>query len=186
MIIFFQDSDISPSNNKSNTDNDTSNVSSCLPEVYIGSVCGSRLQAQQVCLLGNTGSEVFIPANQNQEALEETAQLLIDGLQFLNPSPECSEVAPLFLCFSIFGLCDNQSREIYHPSSGECEAITKETCSEEFISARNILDPSQLPQCQRLPDTPTMCTGKTITTSYVYYYIHQIKDGNDTTVSTRG
>ena len=166
----FQDSDTSHSNNGSNIDNGTSNVSSCFPEIYTGSVCRDLMQARQACLIGNTGSEVFIPANQNQEALEETARLLIDGLQFLNPSPECSEVAPLFLCFSTFGLCDNQSRELYRPSSGECEAVIEETCNEEFITARNILDPSQLPQCQRLPDTPTMCTGKAIKTSYNYCY----------------
>ena len=102
-----------------NTSNrsDERNTSFCIPEVYSGSVCRTQLQTLQTCLFGDEDGEIFIPANGNQEEAEQTAQTTIGGLPFLNPSEECSEIAPPCLCFSTFGLCNNQSRERYLPSS---------------------------------------------------------------------
>ena len=135
----------------------------CVPELYTGSVCRSALQAQQTCLLGDAvvGGDVFIPVSTNQEALEQTARTAIGGLPLLSPSPECSEVAQPFLCFSTFGLCDNRSRELYLPSSQQCRTVTEEICAEEFVAAGAILGSNQLPQCDEFPAVADNqeCTG---------------------------
>ena len=55
--------------------------------------------------------------------MEQQVQQLLNGLRFLNPTPECREVVEPFLCLYTFGLCDS-SGELYLPSSGECETLT--------------------------------------------------------------
>ncbi len=144
---------------------DDENTTFCIPEVYSGSVCSATLQALQNCLFGDGGmrSEVFIPANQNQEESELVAQTAINALPFLNPSPECNKIAPQFLCTSIFGLCDNHRRELYLPSSQQCRAVTEGTCAEEFVAANALFGSNQLPQCDEFPDVSLNefeeCTG---------------------------
>ena len=128
------------------------NTSFCIPEVYLGSVCRTELQNLQTCLFGDGDGEIFIPANRNQLELEQTAQTTVGGLPFLNPSAECSEIAPPFLCFSMFGLYNNQSRELYLPSSQECRTVTENICAEEFVAAGAFVDSNQLPQCDEFPD----------------------------------
>ena len=130
-----------------------SNVSFCVPELYTGSVCRGALQAQQTCLLGDAvvAGDVFIPVSPNQEALEQTARTAIGGLPLLSPSPECIEVAQPFLCFSLFGLCDNHSRELYLPSSQQCRTVTEEICAKELAAAVAIIGSDQLPQCDEFP-----------------------------------
>ena len=137
------------------------NTSFCIPEVYTGSVCRTALQTLQTCLFGDESGEVLVPADRNQDELETAVQTLIGGLPLLNPSEECSEVAPPFLCFSMFGLCNNQSRERCLPSSPECRMITEEICAEEFVAAGAIVGSDQLPQCDEFPDVPETqeCTG---------------------------
>ena len=157
-----------------NTSNrsDERNTSFCVPEVYSGSVCRIELQTLQTCLFGDGDGGIFIPANGNQEEAEQTAQTTIGGLPFLNPSAECSEIAPPFLCFSIFGLCDNQSRELYLPSSQECRTVTENICAEEFVAAGAFVDSNQLPQCDEFPDVSLVqeCTGIWACTSPKYQY----------------
>ena len=104
---------------------------------------------------------MFIPVSTNQEALEQTARTAIVGLPLLSQSPECSEIAQPFLCFSIFGLCDNHSRELYLPSSQQCTTVTEEICTEEFVAAGAILGSNQLPQCDEFPAVAENqgCTG---------------------------
>ncbi len=106
----------------------------------------------QNCLFGDGGSEVFIPANQNQEESELVAQTAISVLPSLDPSPECNEIAPQFLCISIFGLCSNGRPEPYLPSSQQCRAVTEGVCEVPFAIANAVFGPNQLPQCYEFPD----------------------------------
>ena len=76
-------------------------------------------------------------------------QILIGGLPLLNPSDECSEAAPPILCFAMFGLCNNQSRELYLPSSQQCILVTEGICAEEFAAAGAIFGSNQLPHAVR-------------------------------------
>ena len=124
-------------------------------------MCRTALQTLQTCLFGNESGEVFIPTDRNQDELETAVQTLIGGLSLVNPSEECNEVAPPFLCFSMFGLCSNQSREIYLPSSSECRTVTEGICAEEYAAAGAIVGSDQLPQCDEFPDVSLNeeCTG---------------------------
>ena len=121
----------------------------------------TELQTLQTCLFGDGDGEIFIPANGNQKEAEQTAQTTIGGLLLLNPSAECSKVAPSFLCISMFGLCNNRTRELYLPSSQECRTVTENICAEEFVAAGGFVDSNQLPQCDEFPDASLVqeCTG---------------------------
>ena len=85
--------------------------------------------------------------------MEQQVQQLLNGLRFLNPTPECREVVEPFLCLYTFGLCDS-SGELYLPSSGECETLTTETCAREWTMAVSLLPNDLLPKCGLLPEIP--------------------------------
>ena len=74
-------------------------------------------------------------------------------------SPECREVAVPFLCWYIFGLCDNSNETLYLPSADECAMITTEICAQEF-SEIGTRFPGVVPQCESLPNTTVECEGE--------------------------
>ena len=135
----------------------------CYPEIYTGEVCRDTLKMYQHCLTNNNGSQIYTPANGDQQQLEQQVTQLIGGLQFLTPSPECNETAIPFICFYYFGLCDS-SGEILLPSATQCETVSNETCAREFQMAVTTLGSNALPQCENLPSTSqlnfTECAGK--------------------------
>ena len=135
-----------------------SSTSTCSQVAYTGDVCRIHLATLQDCLPDSSiSSEIFVSSTSSE--LEQQAQLLMFGLQSLNPTPECREVVEPFLCLYIFGLCDS-SGELYLPSSGECETITTETCASEWTMAVSLLGSDQLPQCNSLPASSVVCPGK--------------------------
>ena len=84
--------------------------------------------------------------------LEGRVSLLVTGLPALNPSPECEEVAATFLCSYYFGLCDNQTGQVYFPSKGDCVKITEEVCLAVFEQAAKIVEREILPDCNSIPE----------------------------------
>ena len=138
-------------------------ATTCSPMLYDGTVCQTALQEYQGCLTDRMDSSmIFIsPQTGDQRDLEEQAQRLLVGLQLLSPSPMCLTAALPLLCLYYFGLCDS-SGELYLPSSGECETLTTETCAREWAMAQTLLGIDQLPQCNSLPATSTLCNGMCI------------------------
>ena len=129
--------------------------SNCTQEVYNGEVCRTVLQNYQGCLTSDfTSSEIYIPADRDQEQLEQRVNLLVTGLQSINPSQECAEVAIPFLCFYLFGLCDS-SGQVRLPSSQQCETISSETCASETETVMGVF--SSFLQCESLPINSIEC-----------------------------
>ena len=130
--------------------------STCSPEVYAGEACRAILQNYQGCLInGYNNSEIYIPSNRDQVQLEQQASQVMTGLQFLNPSQGCEEVAMPFLCFYFFGLCDS-SGQVQLPSSEQCEMVSSETCANEIETVTTLF--GSFLQCESLPINPVECT----------------------------
>ena len=143
------------------------NESVCTPVVYTGTVCKESLQVQQACLdlTGVGGDDVFVPMRELQQELETQAIRFLSGLQLLTPSEKCSEVIVPFICFSIFGICDSNSRDLYLPSSEDCEILTNDVCGPEFQRAMPLfaMFPTlQVPPCDTFPDVTLECTGMSV------------------------
>ena len=129
--------------------------------VYTGAVCREFLQAQQVCLTGVGDNDVFIPMREPQQELETQAMQFLAGLQLLTPSEICSEAIVPFICFSIFGLCDSSTRELYLPSLKDCNVLMN-TCAPEFQRAMPLIanfPTLQVPSCDLFPNITLTCTG---------------------------
>jgi len=110
-----------------------------------------------------TFSGIQIPSRavQSQEALEDLATQLLNGLMLLS-SPEREQAATPFLCFYTFGLCDTTGTLLL-PSSEQCEQITSTVCAKEWETAMAILGSEQLPTCESLPEDHELqqCSGGT-------------------------
>ena len=104
---------------------------------------------------GYNSSEIYIPSDRDQQQLEQQASQLMAGLQFINPSQECEEVAMPFLCFYFFGLCDS-SGQVQLPSSEQCEVISSETCASEIETVTTLF--GSFLQCESLPINSIECT----------------------------
>ena len=119
----------------------------------------------QICGIHDSetaNSGVYISTQGLAQVDTETQVLtLYNGLQFLNPSPECEEAVLPFLCLFAFPLCDG-SGQLYQPSFGECETLTQDTCGLEWATALSFLGSENLPQCGSLPETSLECSGKLI------------------------
>ena len=139
----------------------STNESFCTPVVYTGAVCREYLQAQQVCLTGVGDDDIFIPMREHQQKLETQAMQFLAGLQLLTPSENCSEAIVPFICFSIFGLCDNSTRELYLPSLKDCNVLMN-TCAPEFELAMSLManyPTLQVPPCDSFPKSTLIRTG---------------------------
>ena len=144
----------------------STNESFCTPVVYTGAVCREYLQAQQVCLTGVGDNDIFIPMREPQQELETQAMQFLADLQLLTPSENCSEAIVPFICFSIFGLCNSCTRELYLPSLKDCNVLMN-MCGPEFelaMSLNTIFSTLQVPRCDLFLNSTLICTGM--------YYTH--------------
>ena len=111
----------------------------------------------------------------DQSMLEDRVHYLVSGLPALNPSPECEAVAATFLCSYYFGLCDNQTGQMYSPSIEDCVRITEDVCGEVFEQAAGIVERERLPDCNSIPDAAEAvdCEGMQLVhvASQSYYYL---------------
>ena len=83
--------------------------------------------------------------------LENLLRTLLAGLQALQPSPECEAVAAKFICTYYFGLCDDQTGQVYFPSVEECVRITEDICANELEQAARLVGEEVLPHCDSIP-----------------------------------
>ena len=139
----------------------STNESFCTPVVYTGAVCREYLQAQQACLTGVGDDDIFIPMREPQQELETQAMQFLAGLQLLTPNENCSEAIVPFICFSIFGLCDSSTRELYLPPLKDCNVLMN-TCGPEFQRAMTLIanyPTLHVPRCDSFPNITVICTG---------------------------
>ena len=139
----------------------TNSSSACLQvEAYNGTVCREAITSLQVCFSGVT-APLNIPSIADQEMGELEAMMLLGGLSFLNPSPQCREAIVPFFCLSIFGLCD--ADDSFHTILREdCVELRDDICADQWREAMGFLDPGVLPICEELPDISDECVGKEI------------------------
>lgn len=127
---------------------------------YNGEICTDMLMSVQVCFSGFLSSSpppLNIPATTDQQQAETDAILVLNGLRFLNPSPECSASARQFLCLHTFRLCDT-SGNFHMAPRGECFRLRDDVCFEEWSLAESLWS---MPVCEDLPDASEECIGKT-------------------------
>ena len=129
---------------------------------YSGEVCREVFSSLQTCFSGEmstTTPALNIPSLVDQEAGERDAMNLVNGLSFLNPSPQCREAIIPFLCLYIFTLCDS-SNNLHTTSREDCLELRDNICAEEWSQAVGFLGPGVLPLCDDLPDITDECIGK--------------------------
>ena len=130
---------------------------------YSGEVCREVFSSLQTCFSGEmstTTPALNIPSLVDQEAGERDAMNLVNGLSFLNPSPQCREAIIIpFLCLYIFTLCDS-SNNLHTTSRDDCLELRDNICAEEWSQAVGLLGPGVLPLCEDLPDITDECIGK--------------------------
>ena len=100
-----------------------------------------------------------IPSLVDQETGERNAMALINGLSFLDPSPECREAIMPFLCLFIFSLCDSRNN-LHSILRNNCLELRDDICLDEWSQAVGFLGEGVLPVCEDLPDAVDECTGK--------------------------
>ena len=98
----------------------------------------------------------MIPSGNDVDELHTRANLFLSSLPILMPSTACLAVVEQFICYFIFGLCDDG--EFYQPSSTDCTMVTTETCRQEFSRAMDLTASLPelmmlIPQCDTLPET---------------------------------
>ena len=125
--------------------------------VYSGKVCRDVFTSLQMCFSGET-SALSIPLIIDQETGEMNAMTLVNGLSFLNPSPQCREAMLPFLCLSIFQLCDS-SKRLHTTLQEDCLILRDNICADEWSQAVGILGAEVLPVCEDLPDITDDCIG---------------------------
>ena len=138
-----------------------SNANSCAEvSSYSGGVCTNQLTALQACFSGATSPPppLSIPSTIDQKQGESDAMQLLNGLLFLNPTPECLEAVNPFLCLHIFQLCDARGN-LRTTLREECLRIRETACFSEWARALSILPPGTLPVCEDLPDSSDECIG---------------------------
>ena len=160
--------------NNAETTSNSSAENNCQGELYTGMMCTSILNAiSEGCDITDSETAsggVYISTQGVDQTDTETQVLLLsNGLQFLDPSPECEEAFLPFLCLFAFPLCDS-SGQLYQPSFTECETVTLVTCAREWQTAVLNLGSENLPQCSSLPDTTTQCDGKLNISQSSYMY----------------
>ncbi len=102
----------------------------------------------------------------------ERIHLVLNGLEFLNPSQECKDKVAPFLCLHFFGLCGDTGICL-QPTSDQCVRIRDNTCYREWREAAmfNI----ELPDCSNLPLSAPSCENNGYNQDF-----NDINDINDT------
>ena len=134
---------------------------------YSGEVCREVFSSLQTCFSGEMSPPpaLNIPSLVDQEAGERDAMNLVNGLSFLNPSPQCREAIIPFLCLYIFTLCDS-SNNLHTTLREDCLELRDNICAEEWSQAVGFLGPGVLPLCEDLPDITDECIGKFLIKHY--------------------
>lgn len=130
--------------------------STCTAQLYTNkaSLCYPFLTQYKTCIPSLTNkSGVYIASSVNLQQSESTATKIqiFEGLL----SSECQKVALPFLCLYLFPLCDDKNTA-YLPSMMECISISTGICNVEWNFAASYVN---LPDCSRLPNVSTACTG---------------------------
>ena len=131
-------------------------ASECSP--LASSTCKDILLQLKNCLPVES-DEVYVSSAIGQGETEVTAMGMISGLNFLNPSPTCLEMAERFLCLYLFPLCD-VTNTTYHPTYNECVALTTDICQREWQMAVQLN--SDLPKCSDFEDVQPICSNSKI------------------------
>eukprot|EP00731_Ephydatia_muelleri_P026481 Em0018g581a len=127
---------------------------------YTKSVCLQALIQREECLFEefNNSSDVYITTSVDQEANENTAQLIINGLSLLGTTETCRSSFIPFLCLYLFPLCD-ENGTVSRPSRDQCIEVSTVACIDEWQKALSIpYVKQQLPDCESLPAT-SYCQG---------------------------
>ena len=119
-----------------------SDLLSCSPVLYTGSVCLQELSDWQSCLpeeqnTSINSTDVFISSSINQELVESQAASLFDGLQQVWPSHKCEMEFREFWCLLFFGVCDGQNRL---PSFDLCSSLQTGACYDLIQFATSVPD----------------------------------------------
>ena len=125
---------------------------------YSGEICREVFSSLQTCFSGEMSTS-NIPFLVDQEAGERDTMNLVNGLSFLNPSPQCRDAIIPFLCLYIFTLCDSRNN-LHTTSRDNCLELSDNICAEEWSQAVGFLGPGVLPLCEDLPDITNECIGK--------------------------
>ena len=132
-------------------------VSKCsTQETYSGLVCRDALSSWQMCFSGKAAPS--IPSLMDHTQVEHDAQMLLQALPILNPSPECAEKIEPFLCLYLFGLCDSDG-VLHTLQRSDCLYLREDVCSREWDKTVQFLGASVLPVCENLPDITDDCIG---------------------------
>ena len=125
--------------------------------IYEGQVCLSELTRWQQCFSSQSDA-VYLPTNTNQEEAEATANLLLQGLPLLSPSPECEVAIRPFLCLYLFGSCDSDNQP-HQVTQANCERLRDNVCAREFVLAERLVGQGVLPNCDDLLQQEEECQG---------------------------
>ena len=139
--------------------NNTHNVLECSePTNYEGTLCSEELRQWQQCFSGVQTTDVLIPSNVDQQKAEDSASLLLSGIQFLSPSQECVAAIKPFMCLYLFGSCDyqNQLRQV---SRSDCVELRDELCPDQWKAAIMLRGEGALPDCSMFEDIESQCLG---------------------------
>eukprot|EP00731_Ephydatia_muelleri_P026479 Em0018g579a len=123
-------------------------------------MCLQALTQRAECLFEefNNSSDVYIIASVDQEANENTAQLIINGLSLLGTTETCRSSFIPFLCLYLFPLCD-ENGTVSRPSRDQCIEVSTVACKDEWQNALSIpYVKQQLPVCESLSAT-SYCEG---------------------------
>ena len=141
------------SSNVGNTSTDLEVECFPYPTTTSGSsgVCQTELTDTLLSLNCDTGETPLVL--RDAEASATPPSQLLPLLQFLNPSPACSEAVVPFLCVFLFGLCDSSGVSI-QPTSTQCEHIRDVLCPDEWTQAAGL---TELPDCSIFPAEQDFC-----------------------------
>ena len=115
---------------------------------YTKSACLQVLnQAKNHCLMCEQ-SYIAISASIDQEANENTAQVIKTGLSLLGASQTCVSSLIPFMCLYLFPLCGTNATV----SRQQCIDISTVLCKDEWQRALSIpAIKDQIPKCENLP-----------------------------------
>ena len=126
------------------------------------STCKDILLQLKQCL-PDESEELYVNSDIDQGKTEVMAMTIISGLNFLNPSPNCLEMAEPFLCLYLFPLCD-ATNSTYRPTYNECVLLTTDICQREWQMAVQLS--SDLPKCSEFEDAQSICSNSTFVLSH--------------------
>jgi hypothetical protein len=128
---------------------------------YSGETCREVFTSLQTCFSGEVSAlpALNIPSAVDQEMGERDALNLVNGLSFLNPSPQCREAIMPFLCLYTFTLCDS-SNNLHTILREDCLELRDDICAEEWIQAVRFLGDGVLPICEDLVHVTEECIGQ--------------------------